>query len=639
MPRLLRVISAILALVMILSLTQQQTRAAQPEFPDVPTEASYAEAVHRLAAEGILRGYPDGNYGPEYPLLRAQAAVTIVRAMGLGNQPTGRNFNDRGDIDDETWTAVLILANRNIARGFPDGSFQATSALTRQQALSFLSRAMTSLGFWQPAKTPTGYGDVSPDHAMDVATYLQNTGAIPQTAPDQTSIGAQAIATRGWYAEVLWIAIRSQRAPATKPAAAAATPSKTATPPSAATTTPRPPAVTPTAAPPSSAYSFGTLLSNSAYAPVLYAAGVRVVHLELGWDNYEPREGAFDANYAAAAKQKVQAFRDAGLQVVIGVGLQYPPAWVYALPNSRYVDQRGTAAGPLNLTFNQALRQKASAYIARVHQDLDLNTFAAVRIGSGGLIESLYPSAEAGGGTNSYWGFDTNAQGGAGRPASIPGSPYPGWQPGQTSYQGRPFTTAEVQRWYDWYLGAMVDGIIWQSTLYDQLGFRGDKQVLMPGLGSRPDDYSAALANYLNGAGDGNHTMGRAAVWHKVIAALAGQARIVIYISSLADGSGGDNPCLSSDPTVGLNDPQINSWSAARWLSYNANRYGMAKNGENPGRSDTTRYGIAMLQAATRQMQSCGMQGMMWAHESNLFDNTSGITLGDYTTIISNIRR
>src|SRR5207248_9244515 len=110
------------------------------------------------------------------------------------------------------------------------------------------------------------------------------------------------------------------------------TPTASPTPSSTATAT----AVsTPTAG---TSYLFGTLLTDQTKATQEYTANVRVVALELGWDNYEPQDGVFSASYATWAKQKLQAFQAAGMKVVLGVGLQYPPAWVYSYPNSRYVD-------------------------------------------------------------------------------------------------------------------------------------------------------------------------------------------------------------------------------------------------------------------------------------------------------------
>ncbi len=385
---------------------------------------------------------------------------------------------------------------------------------------------------------------------------------------------------------------------------------------------------------PLSSYHFGTLLTSTQRLVDERGAGVRVVHLEMGWNNYEPQDGVFNPAYVAQTRERLRAMQTTGMEVVLGIGLQYPPAWVYTYANSRYVDQYGTAASPVNLTFNQALREKVERYIARVDQDLGLHHFAAVRVGSGGLIESLYPEAATSVSGNSYWAYDGNAQGGPGRPASIPPSPLPGWTPGNRTYDGQPLTPQQVEQWYEWYLGALTDGINWQLATYRRLGYAGEVQILMPGIGSRPADYRAAIANYLDGTGDANRTMSRGAVWHRIIDGLTDRWNVVIYVSSLADGSGNNDACEQDDVHVSLDDPVVNTWSAARWLSYNADRYGLSKNGENPGRSDTNGYGPAMMAAAARQMESCGFQGMMWAHDSNLYDGTSGVDLTDYAALI-----
>jgi hypothetical protein len=57
--------------------------------------------------------------------------------------------------------------------------------------------------------------------------------------------------------------------------------------------------------------------------------------------------------------------------------------------------------------------------------------------------------------------------------------------------------------------------------------------------------------------------------------------------------------------------------------------------GENPGRVDADGYGKKMAEAAARQMQACGFQGLMWAHDFNLHDGgSSGISLNDYSALI-----
>jgi hypothetical protein len=168
------------------------------------------------------------------------------------------------------------------------------------------------------------------------------------------------------------------RAPTPSP-----TPSATPTPTPTPSPTPSPtPTPTSTASPTSGGYLFGTLLTNPANAAREAAAGIDVVHLELGWDAYEPGDGVFSSSYAAQAKDRLAAFKAAGLKVVLGLGLQYPPSWVFNYPNSRYIDQFGNTGGNVaNLTWNATLRQKAEQYLARVHADLGLDNFWAVRVG------------------------------------------------------------------------------------------------------------------------------------------------------------------------------------------------------------------------------------------------------------------
>jgi len=395
-----------------------------------------------------------------------------------------------------------------------------------------------------------------------------------------------------------------------------------------------------TAVDPGSRYLFGTLNTAGCNAGIEVAAGLRLAEMDIGWRSYEPAPGVFDDNYAASVKSTLQQFVAAGTKVVVDPGLVYPPDWALAFPDGRYVDQFGhPAPGIVNLTYSQSVRTAVAAYLARLVADLGPQNIWGIRIGSGGLNESSYPEEVAARDDNGYWAFDVSAMGGPDRPASIPASPLPGWKPGDRSWDSKPVTVDQVRQWYQWYLGAMVDGINWQIKLYDDLGVKGYKLVLMAGLGSRPSEYNGAIASYLDGHSDDNETMGRGAVWNLVIDQLAG-SNIVVYVSSLADGSGQDDVCQPSDASVSLNDQAINGWSAARWISWNAARHALPTMGENPGRGSNPnpRYGMAMMEHAAQQMQGCGMMGLFWAHDFNLYDGVSGVSLADYSALIQRYR-
>ena len=52
-------------------------------FPDVPGDRPEAKYVTAVKRKGIMVGSDDGNFWPDRPLSRAEAAVVICRALGL----------------------------------------------------------------------------------------------------------------------------------------------------------------------------------------------------------------------------------------------------------------------------------------------------------------------------------------------------------------------------------------------------------------------------------------------------------------------------------------------------------------------------------------------------------------------------
>lgn len=51
-------------------------------FPDVPTDHWAAKAIGTAAARGWIQGYPDGTFGPEKSLTRAEACTVLNRVLG-----------------------------------------------------------------------------------------------------------------------------------------------------------------------------------------------------------------------------------------------------------------------------------------------------------------------------------------------------------------------------------------------------------------------------------------------------------------------------------------------------------------------------------------------------------------------------
>jgi hypothetical protein len=362
-------------------------------------------------------------------------------------------------------------------------------------------------------------------------------------------------------------------------------------------------------------FAFGTLETQPAHADAESARGIKVAMMELNWAAYEPAEGQFDEAYARRVKDRFAALRSAGMRVTLGLGLHYTPEWMFRLPDSRLVDQRGAQSSGVNLVFNQRLRGKAERYLARIDRDLGLHNFWAVRLNSGAQPEVLYPPG------GSYWAFDRNAQNGPDLPPTMAANPRPGWRPGDRSASRR-----QVQRWLDWYVRGLDDVVAWQMRFITALGFTGYYQILTPGSGTKPQAYSRDVANFLP---DG--VTGVGAVWDKFYANLPDKRNVVVYVSSMADEPGRPHTCGQSDRVVPLTDSRVNGWPATRWLARVAHENGLRLNGENPGWNLPSRLnahytdvsGSGMMAAAVREMVSCRFQGMYWAHDAQLWDGTA----------------
>lgn len=373
---------------------------------------------------------------------------------------------------------------------------------------------------------------------------------------------------------------------------------------------------------------FGTLTTSGARAAEESSKGIKVAMIEFRWDKYEPLvEGDFDETYIANMKREFNSMRAAGMQVTLAMGVHFTPAWVKALPNSKYINQNGTTNSMLNVVFNNQIRAKVQAYYNQIDKDFGIENFWALRITSGGSAEMLYP------GDRTYWAYDVNAQNGADMPPTMARNPFPGWKPGDRS-----ITTTQVGQWADWYLRALNDVANWQMVVMDGLGFKGYYQMLTPGSGVRPSGYTSDINTYL----PMSYT-GVGAVWDRFYRNLPNKKNVVVYVSSVADNSGSNNSCLPTDKDQSLTNTTLNGWSSTRWQARIATEFGLPIAGENPGYGlpaslqdfyvDTSSAG--MMATAIRLAQTCNLQTFYWAHDFRLYDGTQ--TLANYVGFIQSL--
>jgi hypothetical protein len=93
-------------------------------FPDVPTDYEYGTAVNYLNEQGVIAGYPDGTFGPDLRINRAEFTKIVlgsVQAVDL-TPPTAPCFPD---VPVNAWYAPFVCAakTQGIIGGYPDGTF------------------------------------------------------------------------------------------------------------------------------------------------------------------------------------------------------------------------------------------------------------------------------------------------------------------------------------------------------------------------------------------------------------------------------------------------------------------------------------------------------------------------------------
>jgi hypothetical protein len=379
-----------------------------------------------------------------------------------------------------------------------------------------------------------------------------------------------------------------------------------APPPSSATTAPATP------------HLYGTLQSDTARAAAHMKVGIRVATVGLSWNRFEPVEGRIDAAYVAQCKQKLADFRAAGMRVVLGLGLQYPPHWIFTDPNSRFVNQFGRAyddpksgANGVNAIFNQALRDKQARYVSHIFSELGTD-FYAVRLGWGYYGELGYPTSRWHDQSNCFWAYDAIAQGRApGLPQGILSCPVPGWTPGTPSPEH-----AAARQFVDWYLNALLNYQSWQIHTV-RGSYDGNLLMLYPSWGMRPGQLKSLIAHDLKTT---TTEVQPGLDFERLVGAIE-DPKVIVY-----------STWIDSNPTFG-NDasPSPAPWCPIHYLAYLAQHHRPTLQvwGENTGRGNAK-----AMQLSFQRMNDYGLMGLVWAFEPDLYSGKYA-TIKDYARLIS----
>jgi hypothetical protein len=131
-------------------------------FTDLSAQDAACGPVSQLVAAGLVKGYPDGRFGAEAYLSRAEVATLLVRLRKAAPAPDGAlAFPDT----QGHWSAregyLQAGVKLGLLTGYPDGTFRPDAPVTRAELIKLA--VATRQRMTVPAG-PSGYADVLPEH-------------------------------------------------------------------------------------------------------------------------------------------------------------------------------------------------------------------------------------------------------------------------------------------------------------------------------------------------------------------------------------------------------------------------------------------------------------------------------------------
>lgn len=180
--------------VTVLYRMEGEPEATENPFADIQEGAWYANGVMWAAENGIVTGYPDGNFGPDDPITREQMATIFYRYVDY----KGYDVSDRTDlsvyIDSDKISAYAVEAMNwavavGLIRGVGDSLLSSESDSTRAQIATILMRFEEDV---EPDLPVEPVETTIPEDAVYYVTFVTNGGsAIDPVMVERGDVVAQ----------------------------------------------------------------------------------------------------------------------------------------------------------------------------------------------------------------------------------------------------------------------------------------------------------------------------------------------------------------------------------------------------------------------------------------------------------------
>ncbi len=100
------------------------------------------QSIENLSQQGIINGYPTGEFRPEGQVTRAEFATMLVKALRLNPQGGGYS-SGFVDVPNGFWAspAIRTVSQNGLVSGYPGGYFRPNQNISRAEAMAVLVKA------------------------------------------------------------------------------------------------------------------------------------------------------------------------------------------------------------------------------------------------------------------------------------------------------------------------------------------------------------------------------------------------------------------------------------------------------------------------------------------------------------------
>jgi hypothetical protein len=126
------------------------------------------------AAPTYMQGYEDGSFRPERSVTRAELAAMLARIVDSSAAEDNKSYND---IPEWHWArdSIMAMTSLGMLKGYPDGSFRPTAAITRGEMAAALLPLLTNAS---EASAPAVYSDLDGHWAQAAISKLHDAGIV-----------------------------------------------------------------------------------------------------------------------------------------------------------------------------------------------------------------------------------------------------------------------------------------------------------------------------------------------------------------------------------------------------------------------------------------------------------------------------